>query len=608
MSVILLTVLFCFNIGAVKDRKTAELDVLSGEENYLYVNGDEYKFSGRNIREATYYFLPSFVDFDTIIQSSDTIKIYDSDLKLLTTPKYNEVQDIYVDYGDGDLIPWKMCFCRSANLYTLFIELDEKEKKDIAPGAYIGASVKSVGKTGGLDFYSEGASIKGRGNTTWTPWAKIPFEIKLGSPASMCGLSPVRKYTFLANYFDGSLMLNKLAFDTASGLGLEGTSDSDWLDVYINGVYEGNYLICKEPDIGTNNVDIGNTEVINKSYIDHSEERQSGQTKAWSYGTYEKNIGKDCSYLLKKENAEVILKVGSWFSVGDLKVGIKSPRYASMGQVDYIRSRFENVDDKIRSGEPVYDYLDAESFAKYYIVEEFFMDTDAFLRSCYLYKKKGDEKIYAGPCWDFDNSAGQEKGEDMAYADYDESVLNYGKDYGIQEWPEDEYLRWVGILYDRDPAFRETVKEIFADNLNLMEDIVYKEIPEYYARISSSVYMDNIIWDDTTKSYTEYYNNVRYIQFFLFHRLMYMSELLGVEKKQKEPEDIKNGSDHRVTFITDNGKEESISVEDGSQLKKEDMPPYDDRFYKWNNVGHHSTEYSYYLPIFEDTVFELKPK
>ena len=43
-----------------------------------------------------------------------------------------------------------------------------------------------------------------------------------------------------------------------------------------------------------------------------------------------------------------------------------------------------------------------ESFVRYFLVEDFSANQDGIFNSFFIYKERGDEKIYFGPVWDFD--------------------------------------------------------------------------------------------------------------------------------------------------------------------------------------------------------------
>ena len=98
---------------------------------------------------------------------------------------------------------------------------------------------------------------------------------------------------------------------------------------------------------------------------------------------------------------------------GDL-VRIRSPRYASVEEVDYIANFYDQMEKAVHSsdgynaqtGKHYSDYLDVESFARYYLLNEVVMNLDGGWSSFMLYKDSDsmDSKFYAGPAWDFDRS------------------------------------------------------------------------------------------------------------------------------------------------------------------------------------------------------------
>ena len=50
----------------------------------------------------------------------------------------------------------------------------------------------------------------------------------------------------------------------------------------------------------------------------------------------------------------------------------------------------------------ILNILILESFARYFLIEDFSANHDAIFNSFFFYKESGDEKIYFGPVWDFD--------------------------------------------------------------------------------------------------------------------------------------------------------------------------------------------------------------
>ena len=62
-------------------------------------------------------------------------------------------------------------------------------------------------------------------------------------------------------------MKNQIAYDLSRIFGMEYTTESEWVDLYINGEYMGNYQVCHEPGIGQDGLDISNLEVLNKKTL-----------------------------------------------------------------------------------------------------------------------------------------------------------------------------------------------------------------------------------------------------------------------------------------------------------------------------------------------------
>ena len=63
------------------------------------------------------------------------------------------------------------------------------------------------------DFSSAEMKIKGRGNSTWFVHPKKPFQLKFPDKTSILGMPEDKKWIFLAEYSDKSLMRNTIAFE-----------------------------------------------------------------------------------------------------------------------------------------------------------------------------------------------------------------------------------------------------------------------------------------------------------------------------------------------------------------------------------------------------------
>lgn len=94
--------------------------------------------------------------------------------------------------------------------------------------------------------------------------------------------------------------------------------------------------------------------------------------------------------------------------------------------------------------EKIGDYLDLESFADYYIINEFFQNYDAGKRSTYLYRDLGG-KLCIGPVWDFDGVMNNFSGFDFPV-----DVLEVKSTFFYYYLTQDtEFLKLVARRYEQ---------------------------------------------------------------------------------------------------------------------------------------------------------------
>ena len=77
-------------------------------------------------------------------------------------------------------------------------------------------------------------------------------------------MKAAKKWALISNNMDATLMRNAIAYSAAKMTDLPYTVDFAFIDLYINGSYRGNYMICERVEIGLNRVDISDLEEANK--------------------------------------------------------------------------------------------------------------------------------------------------------------------------------------------------------------------------------------------------------------------------------------------------------------------------------------------------------
>lgn len=125
---------------------------------------------------------------------------------------------------------------------------------------YINATI-SVSNCEGYELNNVEGKVKVRGNYTST-YPKRPIRIKFNKKQSMCGLNDgnkLKSWVLLAEYKDHSMLRNSVAAFLGNTLlssnGIYCT-DFRYVEVYINGVYNGLYVLVEQQETNKNRVNI----------------------------------------------------------------------------------------------------------------------------------------------------------------------------------------------------------------------------------------------------------------------------------------------------------------------------------------------------------------
>ena len=262
---------------------------------------------------------------------------------------------------------------------------DKKTLKDLNKADYLGAQVTLSGAAE-YDVPLQPAGVRLRGNTT-AYGDKKPMRIKFDSPVSMFGRPAEKSWVLLANYFDYSLMRNYLAYNTYDFLTPDGTFASlvEFVDVYVNGEYQGVYTLCDQIQEG------------------------SGRAAV----TTVKNDPTASGYLLEmdmRSAEEGGVEGTDYFKAADSLYAVKFPDPddgISAAQMDYIQGYVQSVHNAVAAKDwaEIQRLIDVQSFIDYFMLAEIYQTTDVGVSSVFL-RKDNNGKLFMGPAWDYDLSAG----------------------------------------------------------------------------------------------------------------------------------------------------------------------------------------------------------
>ena len=296
---------------------------------------------------------------------------------------------------------------------SLYINILQSDLDSILANRKYSASADALLIDMNGDTLYEGSlkHIKTRGNGTWSPNKKA-FNIKFPNNQNFLNLNKGKSFVLLANALDGSHIRNAIALDLAQLLEIP-TPKYNYLSLYINGSYSGLYMITNKVKIGKHNLNIHDLEGDNKLI----NSRKMTSFPLFCYGdtifAHRKGASLEYTpdnitggYLLDMGGAsrrEYYIKSISGFTAsnGD-KIRIKSPKYASEKEVEYIADVYEKILYYFENKEDITDVIDVSSFAKYCLLQDLLLNYDGGVGSFYMYKDKDAPLMYAGPAWDFD--------------------------------------------------------------------------------------------------------------------------------------------------------------------------------------------------------------
>ncbi len=396
----------------------------------------------------------------------------------------------------------------TSGIPTFFVQTQSGSVESIHSSKQLSESGKILIMDSRGRSYFEGIidEIHCRGNSSFDKTEKKSYTISLNKSMDLFEMGKAKKWLLIANAFDDTLVRNASAFFIAELLKLPYTPKFQYVDVYINGNFVGNYLLSEKVEIGKNRVNIRNLEKevvsLNKNCnladTDFFMEQQGRLFSTKGYHIEKEPEDISGGYLLELETSDRYGLEASGFLTSRMQpVVFASPKYASYNQVSYIAGLYQDFEDAVFSadgsspytGKMYYEYIDVDSFARKYLLEELVKNLDASFTSQYIYKYDDSisSKFYAGPCWDYDKS--------IAASGITEDGINLNDPKGLYAAvQEKESDIWYALYQHKD--FRKTVAAIFFKELEPHLKNNYEKIFfEHSKNIRSSNDCNMIRWN-----------------------------------------------------------------------------------------------------------------
>lgn len=360
--------------------------------------------------------------------------------------------------------PCSLTFMQSANVAAIYVETEsgsmdyihknKKNKEKISITAYTA--------DGQADYHSEGVDqITGRGNSTWSR-PKRPYNILFSEPDSLLGMAESKKWCLLANSYDASNLRNWLAYDLARRVGFSWSPDILFVELYLNGEYEGLYLLVEAVTVEENRVNIS----------------EDGYLFSLDFAS-RVNFGRDA---FRTELSQV--------------VQIDYPDSPTLRQADALADYLSSMEHAMTSPEGVDpatgkswdELIDVDSWVRKYLIEEISENLDGGITSQYFYADAdadGLSPVAAGPVWDYD----------LAFGHREYPVIqNPACFYAAQDRIRHFFAPWYARLYAK-PGFYERVTELYQQEfLPVLEGYLQSGIEEKADEISSAAAMNGLRW------------------------------------------------------------------------------------------------------------------
>ena len=302
--------------------------------------------------------------------------------------------------------------------------------------------------------------IRGRGNYSWTGFDKKPYRIKLADKQALLGMNKSKHFALLAHADDSNdrkgFMRNAVGFELSKMIGMTYTPNAKPLEVVLNGDYIGLYFLTETIRVDKDRVNI----------VEQEDEETNSDNITGGWLVEIDNYDTDPHVTIKEGG-----KTDMWITY-------KTPEVLSYQQEQYLTQQMKLIDNLVygdKNSNELWNYLDMDALAKFYIVQELTDNYESFHGSCYLHKDIGaNEKWHFGPVWDFGSSFNRDKSQYMYQGDV---------------W----HNHWIPEIC-KFPAFMERVKEIWSEFYANEYNNIYSFIDAHEAQISRAAVKDKERW------------------------------------------------------------------------------------------------------------------
>ena len=331
---------------------------------------------------------------------------------------------------------------------------------------YINATFYIDAKTSGYASIGSATSqtamkIRGRGQSSWTDYDKKPYRFKLSLGIQILDMSKSKNYALMAYADDPHAFLRATTgYKVSQLMNLAYTPNRRAVELVLNGDYKGLYFLTE-----TVRIDKDRVPIVKQ---DDNATDANIITGGW---------------LLEIDNADEAEQVSITEGNGaKARFSYKDPEELSSQQETYLLNQLNEMNNAIydtdKNSTKWQEYIDIDTLARYYIVQEVMDNFKAFNGSTYLYKSRGTGANYNwnfGPVWEFGDA-----------------FMREGQQFLYENSPKTPQI-WIAEIA-KFPAFQAKVRELWPDFYNNKYPTISAHIDSFITSIKSAAACDVQRW------------------------------------------------------------------------------------------------------------------
>ena len=361
------------------------------------------------------------------------------------------------------------------NIFTSNVAINSNEE-------YTDCLITLLSNDDSMTINQAQAGIRLRGHST-SNFDKKPYRIRFQDKTQPLGLGsgPSRSWVLLAEYMDISMLRNYISYKLSNQLLRNSfSSEAELIEVYLDGIYKGVYLLAEQTQVGSNRVNIDESGVEDPLILDTGFllELEADSTRRTAEGAHMVDWFEVPGYT----NMSVDF---GWWNMTEYALAYELAFYniksdaKALAQIQFIQNYMVSVYDAIytdKTFDAVNEVVDIESAVDMYLLQLISNDMDYNYSSNYVYKDAG-KKLVFGPPWDHDLAYGNHYQNKIStslhiyHLLYQLSTYEWFQSMVIQRW-NDINLANINLIGNTKALITSTSNQyqsIFNNNYTLWE-------------------------------------------------------------------------------------------------------------------------------------------